>query len=126
MGSLTHFRPSCSPLASERSPIMPTRSHDNLAADAGVHIARHADHRSRVQIGNRHADLVERDYELQEVLDRTRAMLQTIAHIRTPEHDDLLSEIEAAAKPYALAFVHEIARLDALVVRGMRRQRKVG
>jgi hypothetical protein len=71
---------------------------------------------------HRHADLVERDYELQDVLDVLAARLQAIEHITTREHDDRLSVIEADAAPYALAFFLEIQRLDAAVI-GRRRRR---
>jgi hypothetical protein len=69
----------------------------------------------------RTADLVARDYELQDVLDAVAARLRAIEHVRTPDHDDRLSEIEAEAAPYALAFLYEIGRLDELVIKSARR-----
>lgn len=38
--------------------------------------------------GYPHADLVGRDYALQDVLDRIAAGLKAVEHIKTPEHDD--------------------------------------
>ena len=37
-------------------------------------------------------------------------------HVRSHDYDDKLAVVEALAAPYALAFVYEIRRLDALLV----------
>lgn len=70
-----------------------------------------------------HAELVGRDYELQDVLSRIAASLGTAEQIGTPEeHDERLSSIEAEAAPYVLALLLEIQRLDAIVI-NLRRRR---
>jgi hypothetical protein len=80
--------------------------------------------RRRPSPGYRHADLVGRDYELQDVLDRIAADLQAVEHIRTPEHDDRLTLIEAELAPYALALFYEILHLDGLLIGKHRRRRQ--
>lgn len=80
---------------------------------------------SAAHLGHPHADLVGRDYALQDVLDRIAAGLKAIEHIKTPEHDDRLSLIEAEAAPYALALFHEIRRLDGLLIRKQQRRSQV-
>ena len=62
-----------------------------------------------------------RDPELEDVLRDLEARLQAIAHVRTREYDDKLAVVEALAAPYALAFLHEIRRLDAMVFQQKKR-----
>lgn len=104
---------------------MRNRSHRNPAAGAIDQIARRrrqkTPHDARAR--NAFADSVGRDYELQDVLDDVDARLKSIENIRTREHDDHLAVIQAIAAPYALALVHEIHRLDELVI-GLRRRDK--
>jgi predicted ATPase len=57
----------------------------------------------------------ERDPELSDVLDEVARQLDAIASITGQARDDALARLEAYAGPYALAFVHEIRRLDALL-----------
>jgi hypothetical protein len=56
-----------------------------------------------------------RDHALADVLDDIARRLASISHICTRDYDDALVLVEAFAAPYALAFFHEIQRLDALV-----------
>ncbi|MEK6373214.1 MAG: hypothetical protein AABO58_11005 [Acidobacteriota bacterium] len=45
-------------------------------------------------------------------------------HVRTRGYDDQLAVVEALAAPYALAFLYEIRRLDALLRPRSRRAAK--
>ena len=56
-----------------------------------------------------------RDPELEDVLADLERRLQTIEHLRARAYDDKLAVVEELAAPYALAFLHEIRRLDRLV-----------
>ncbi len=56
-----------------------------------------------------------REHELQEVIQDVEKRLAAIARIRTPEYDDKLSQVEAAAAPYVIAFLYEIRRLETLL-----------
>lgn len=58
----------------------------------------------------------ERDPELSDVLGEITRRLDALAPLRGPKRDDALARVEAYAGPYALAFVHEIRRLDAMLV----------
>lgn len=64
-----------------------------------------------------------RDPELEDVLQDLEARLAAIATIRTREYDDKLAVVEAYAAPYALAFLHEIRRLDVLLRASSRKPR---
>jgi hypothetical protein len=64
-----------------------------------------------------------RDPELEDVLTDLEERLAAIEHVRSRAYDDQLSVVEALAAPYALAFLHEIWRLDALL---RKRQRSRG
>lgn len=59
----------------------------------------------------------ERDPELGDVLEEVSRRLKALESIRGRERDDALVLVEAYAAPYALAFFHEIERLDALVAK---------
>ena len=71
----------------------------------------------------RSAAILRRDPELEDVLRELEARLAEITHIRTRDYDDKLSVVEALATPYALAFLHEIRRLDTVLLRRHRRRR---
>jgi hypothetical protein len=64
-----------------------------------------------------------RDPELEDVLTDLEERLAAIEHVRSREYDDQLSVVEALAAPYALAFLHEIRRLDALLRERQRSRR---
>jgi hypothetical protein len=70
------------------------------------------------------ARTLRRDPELEDVLEDLEKRLAEIEHVRTREYDDQLSVVEALAAPYALAFLHEIRRLDALLFKRRRRGAK--
>lgn len=71
------------------------------------------------------AAALRRDPELEDVLRDLEERLAEIAHVRSREYDDKLSVVEALAAPYALAFLHEIRRLDGmLLARRRKRQRR--
>lgn len=55
-----------------------------------------------------------REHELELVLAGIAAELEAIDRLNGPEHDIALARVEALAAPYALAFIYEIQRLDAL------------
>lgn len=63
-----------------------------------------------------------REDELQEVIQEVEKRMAAIARIRTPEYDDKLCQVEAVAAPYAIAFVYEIRRLQALLTVARPRQ----
>lgn len=65
-----------------------------------------------------------RDPELEDVLRDLEEQLQEIEHIRTREYDDKLAVVEALAAPYALAFLHEIRRLDDMLLARRRRTKR--
>lgn len=65
-----------------------------------------------------------RDPELEDVLRDLEQRLQEIEHIHTREYDDKLAVVEALAAPYALAFLHEIRRLDDMLLVGRRRKKR--
>ena len=59
---------------------------------------------------------LDREYELQEVLQLMEKRLAGLARIRTAaEYDEQLDALEAVAGPYAIAFVYEIRRLEQLL-----------
>lgn len=58
---------------------------------------------------------VRRDPELEDVLLDLEGRLASIADLRGRTYEDRLAVIETLAGPYAIAFLHEIRRLDALV-----------
>lgn len=64
-----------------------------------------------------------RDPELEDVLRDLETRSANIEHIRTRDYDDDLAVVEALAAPYALAFLHEIRRLDRMLLRRRRRRR---
>ncbi|HEX6641521.1 MAG TPA: hypothetical protein VF215_10440 [Thermoanaerobaculia bacterium] len=73
--------------------------------------------------------MLRRDPELEDVLTDLEEQLAAIEHVRSRDYDDKLAVVEALAAPYALAFLHEIRRLDALLLRhtprsGSRRTRR--
>jgi hypothetical protein len=68
------------------------------------------------------AAALRRDPELEDVLADLEERLREIEHVRTREYDDKLAVVEALAGPYALAFLHEIRRLDNMVRRRQRRR----
>lgn len=70
------------------------------------------------------AAALRRDPELEDVLRDLEARLADIAHIKTREHDDKLAVVEALAAPYALAFLHEIRRLDDMLLARRRRKKR--
>lgn len=72
----------------------------------------------------RGAETVARDPELEDVLVDLEDRLRAIEHVRTREYDDHLAVVEALAAPYALAFLHEIRRLDRLVLKLRRVQKR--
>lgn len=55
-----------------------------------------------------------RDPELEEVLTRLEERLRAVERLRATSYDDELGLVERLAAPYALAFLYEIRRLDAL------------
>lgn len=64
-----------------------------------------------------HAAALRRDPELADVLADIQERLRDIEqHVRTPEYDEKLAIVEAHAAPYALAFLHEIRRLDKMLL----------
>jgi len=63
------------------------------------------------------ASVFGRDPELEDVLKDLEERLRTIEHTRARSYDDELAVIEVLAAPYALAFLHEIRRLDRLCVK---------
>jgi len=67
------------------------------------------------------ADLLGRDYELQDVLDACERDLKAIGLIDGPERDEQLAVAEAAAAPWVLALVGEIWRLERIIIRSQRR-----
>jgi hypothetical protein len=67
------------------------------------------------------AAALRRDPELEDVLRDLEGRLEEIAHIRTREYDDKLAVVEALAAPYALAFLHEIRRLDSMLLKRRKR-----
>lgn len=73
----------------------------------------------------RAAAALRRDPELEEVLADFEERLRAIEHVRTREYDDTLAVVEALAAPYAIAFLHEIRRLDGMVLKRRRRISKV-
>lgn len=66
---------------------------------------------------------VRRDPELEDVLIDLEERLAAIEHVRSRQYDDQLCVVEALAAPYALAFLHEIRRLDALLRKRQRSRR---
>jgi hypothetical protein len=73
-------------------------------------------------MATRGAAALRRDPELEEVLADIEERLAAIAHVRTREYDDQLAVVEALAAPYALAFLHEIRRLDAMLLKRRKRR----
>ena len=65
-----------------------------------------------------------RDPELEAVLQELKQLLGGSTLTPRPLSDDDLSAVEAAAAPYALAFIFEIRRLDDLVRRRHSRHRR--
>jgi hypothetical protein len=63
------------------------------------------------------AAALRRDPEIEDVLAGLEAQLREMEHARTGRYDDKLAIVEALAAPYALVFVHEIRRLDDLVLK---------
>lgn len=64
-----------------------------------------------------------RDPELQGVLTDLEERLADLESGRRRTYDVKLAVVEALAAPYALAFLHEIRRLDVLLRRCRRRER---
>ena len=65
-----------------------------------------------------------RDPELEDVLRDLEERMAAIAQVRGRAYDDQLAVVEALAAPYALAFLHEIRRLDTLLRRRRKHRRK--
>ena len=70
------------------------------------------------------AEILRRDPELEGVLKDLEMRLTGISEVRTRDYDDKLAVVEAVAAPYALAFLHEIRRLDKLLCKLPGRRRK--
>ena len=75
-------------------------------------------------MGRSPAETLRRDPELEEVLQDLEGRLAEIEHIRTRDYDERLAVVEALAAPYALAFLHEIRRLDEMRCKLRRREAK--